>query len=49
MTPGDPLRARLIGTLWVIVPIWFVVISVIRLSTYLPYEPGYDGMQIELT
>ena len=44
MTPSDPLRTRLIGTLWVIVPIWFVVISVIRLSTYLPYEPGYDGM-----
>jgi hypothetical protein len=44
MKLGDPLRARLIGTLWVIVPIWFVVISVIRLSTYVPYEPGYDGM-----
>lgn len=44
MTSGEPLRTRLIGTLWVIVPIWFVVISLIRLSSYLPYEPGYDGM-----
>jgi hypothetical protein len=35
---------RLRGTLWVIVPIWFVVISAIRLSSYLAFEPGYDGM-----
>jgi hypothetical protein len=39
-----PMRERLVGTLWVVVPIWFVIVSAIRLSTYLPYEPGYDGM-----
>ena len=44
MTPSEPMRDRLIGTLWVIVPIWFVTISLIRISTYLPSEPGYDGM-----
>ena len=44
MTPSEPIRDRLIGTLWVIVPIWFVTISLIRISTYLPSEPGYDGM-----
>jgi hypothetical protein len=44
MTPSDSMRARLIGTLWVIVPIWFVTISLIRISAYFPSEPGYDGM-----
>lgn len=44
MTPSEPMRDRLIATLWVIVPIWFVTISLIRISTYLPSEPGYDGM-----
>jgi hypothetical protein len=44
MTPSEPIRDRLIGTLWVIVPIWFVTISLVRISTYLPSEPGYDGM-----
>jgi hypothetical protein len=44
MTSREPLRTRLIGILWVIVPIWFVVISLMRLSSYLPSEPGYDGM-----
>jgi hypothetical protein len=44
MTSGEPLRARLIGTLWVIVPIWFVVISLIRLSVLVTDTPGYDGM-----
>lgn len=39
-----PMRERLIATLWVIVPIWFVVISFIRISTYLSSQPGYDGM-----
>jgi hypothetical protein len=39
-----PMRERLVATLWVVVPIWFVVVSAIRLSNYLPYEPGYDGM-----
>lgn len=39
-----PMRDRLSGTLWVVVPIWFVIISLIRISTYLPSEPGYDGM-----
>jgi hypothetical protein len=44
-TRGDgPLAARLTGTLWVAVPIWFVVISAIRLSSYIQSEPGYDGM-----
>ena len=38
------MRERLVGTLWVVVPIWFVAISLIRLSSYLPYQPGYDGM-----
>jgi hypothetical protein len=36
---------RLADRLWILVPAWFVIISVMRLSALLPMgEPGYDGM-----
>jgi hypothetical protein len=36
---------RVADRLWVLVPAWFVIISVIRISAVLPMGiPGYDGM-----
>ena len=40
----DPLLRRLGRTVWIAAPVWFLLVSAIRLSVLLPTLPGYDGM-----
>lgn len=43
--PADTFVGRFRRILWLIVPAWFIVISLIRVSVLLPLGlPGYDGM-----